>query len=183
VAGLVGEVPIDDWRWLLSINLMGVIHGCHVFVPRLKRQGGGHILNVASAAGLVSAPGMAPYNVSKAGVVALSETLYAELRHQGVGVTVLCPTFFSTNIGKRAGGVDARPRGLLDALLHSGRMSAEDVAQAALEGAEDGQLYVVPMADGRWLWRAKRMAPQRFQQMARRLIEVQARRLGFAFRL
>src|SRR5262249_5674319 len=96
--GAVGELPISDWRWTIEVDLFGVIHGCHVFVPRLRAQGHGHILNVASAAGLVSMPYMAPYNVAKAGVVALSETLDAELRGSGVGVTVLCPTFFQTNI-------------------------------------------------------------------------------------
>src|SRR5262249_27722456 len=70
--GRVGEIPLSDWQWLLGINLWGVIHGCHVFVPRLRRQKSGHILNVASAAGLAGLPQLGPYNVSKAGVIALS---------------------------------------------------------------------------------------------------------------
>src|SRR5678809_318336 len=76
VAGRMGEVSLDDWRWIFGINLWGVIHGCHVFVPRLRRQKSGHIINVASAAGLLSPPMMGPYNVTKAAVVALSETLF-----------------------------------------------------------------------------------------------------------
>ena len=98
VGGPVGAVPLDDWKWIFGVNLWGVIYGCHVFVPRFKAQGHGHVINVASAAGLLSAPEMGPYNVTKAGVVALSETLAAELSGTGVGVTVLCPTFFRTNI-------------------------------------------------------------------------------------
>src|SRR6185312_10510780 len=98
VGGRVGEVALDDWRWIMGVNLWGVIHGCHVFATQLRAQGSGHILNVASAAGLLAPPGMAPYNVTKAAVVALSETLRGELRDAGVGVTVLCPTFFRTNI-------------------------------------------------------------------------------------
>ena len=82
VAGHVGDVSLDDWRWIMGVNLWGVIYGCHVFAPRLRKQGRGHILNVASAAGLLAPPGMAPYNVTKAAVVALSETLCAELKSQ-----------------------------------------------------------------------------------------------------
>jgi NAD(P)-dependent dehydrogenase (short-subunit alcohol dehydrogenase family) len=93
--GRIGELSIEDWRWT-DVDLYGVIHGCHVFVPILREQGRGHVLNVASAAGLLCAPHMAAYNVAKAGVVALSETLAAELAGSGVGVTVLCPTFFKT---------------------------------------------------------------------------------------
>src|SRR5262249_10567962 len=68
--GPVGEIPIPDGRWLIGINLWGVISGCHVFVPRLRTQGYGTIINVASAAGFLSGPEMGPYNVSKAGVIA-----------------------------------------------------------------------------------------------------------------
>ena len=91
VAGPVGVVPLEDWRWAVGVNLWGVVHGCHVFVPRMRAQGAGHILNVASAAGLLSPPGLAPYNVTKAAVVSLSETLAGELYGSGVGVSVLCP--------------------------------------------------------------------------------------------
>src|SRR5580698_3291564 len=97
-AGLVGELPLDDWRWTLEVDLFSVINGCHVFVPILRKQGHGHVLNVASAAGLLCAPNMGAYNVAKAGVVALSETLSGELSGTDIGVTVLCPTFFETNI-------------------------------------------------------------------------------------
>ena len=71
VGGRIGEVGLDDWRWIMGVNLWGVIYGCHVFAPRLRAQGRGHILNVASAAGLLAPPGMGPYNVTKAAVVAL----------------------------------------------------------------------------------------------------------------
>ena len=102
VGGTIGKVPLEDWRWIMGINLWGVIYGCHVFAPRFKSRGNGHIINVASAAGLLAAPEMGPYNVTKSGVVALSETLSAELAGTGVVVTVLCPTFFKTNIARAA---------------------------------------------------------------------------------
>ena len=159
VSGAVGDVPLDDWRWIVDINLWGVIYGCHVFVPRMKKQGSGAIINVASAAGLLSAPQMGPYNVTKAGVVALSETLYGELSDLGLGVTVLCPTFFRTNIHKAARGSDEKMRGVVEKLMDKSKVDANGVARLALEASDKKQLFVIPQADGRWLWRAKRSAP------------------------
>lgn len=166
VAGPVGEVPIADWQWIVGVNLFGVVHGCHVFVPRFKLRGGGHILNVASAAGLLSAPLMAPYNATKAAVVALSETLAAELAGTGVGVTVLCPTFFQTDI-MRAGRTHTdrvKPEDIAK-LMRRGSLQAPDVARFALGAADAGDLYALPHADGRWAWRLKRLAPETFQSL------------------
>ena len=81
----VESVSLDDWEWVLGVNLWGVIHGVRTFLPLLQAQGEGHIVNTASVAGLFAAPFMGPYNVSKYGVVALSETLFNELRHRPVG--------------------------------------------------------------------------------------------------
>jgi short-subunit dehydrogenase len=159
--------------------LWGVIHGCHVFAPRLKRQKSGHIINVASAAGLLSPPQLGPYNVTKAGVIALSETLFGELAADGVGVTVLCPTFFRTHIHDGARGIDTEKwRHTIERLMDRGRLGAEDVARAALAGAEAGQLYVVPQSDGKWMWRIKRTSPSRFHAIGGKVIEEGARRLG-----
>lgn len=160
--GLVGEAPMDDWRWTIEVDLFGVIHGCHAFVPKLRRQGRGHILNVASAAGLVCAPRMGAYNVAKAGVIALSETLAAELDGSGVGVTVLCPTFFRTEIVASGRFPDPSTRALAERLMTRGR-PVEEVVRAALVSVEANQLYSVPMADARWMWRLKRGAPGSFR--------------------
>jgi NAD(P)-dependent dehydrogenase (short-subunit alcohol dehydrogenase family) len=166
VGGPVGDVPLDDWAWIMGINLWGVVYGCHTFIPRLRAQGSGHILNVASAAGLLSAPLMGPYNVTKAGVVALSETLAGELAGTGVGVTVLCPTFFQTNIGRSGrvhGGEGASDTAKLEELMARARVQAPGVARAALAAAAAGKLYALPHVDGRWLWRLKRLVPGMFQ--------------------
>jgi NAD(P)-dependent dehydrogenase (short-subunit alcohol dehydrogenase family) len=160
-AGRIGDLSIEDWRSTLDVNLNGVIHGCHVFVPRLRAQGHGHLLNVASAAGLVSFPYMGAYNVTKAGVVALSETLAAELHGSGVGVTVLCPTFFRTDIVKNGRFSDAQSRRFAEERLARGP-AAETVARAALASVNRKELYAVPMSDGRWLWRVKRFTPSTF---------------------
>ena len=161
VGGAVGDVPLEDWKWVIDINLWGVIYGCHAFVPRFRKNRSGHVLNVASAAGLISTPKLAPYNVTKAGVVALSESLQAELSGSGVGVTVLCPTFFKTNIAK-AGRTSSNPRAaeFAEKLMDRSKIDARGVARAALHGVENDELYVLPMADARWMWRVKRAAPR-----------------------
>jgi short-subunit dehydrogenase len=163
-AGRVGELSIEDWRWTLDVDLYGVIYGCHVFVPRLRAQGRGHVLNVASAAGIAASPNMGAYNVAKAGVIALSETLAAELAGTAVGVTVLCPTFFQSNIAKRGRFADPRRREHASRLVDGGK-KADVIARAALAAVDRGDLYSLPMADARWIWRLKRMAPRSFRKL------------------
>jgi NAD(P)-dependent dehydrogenase (short-subunit alcohol dehydrogenase family) len=177
VSGRIGEIPIADWRWLIDVDLWGVIHGCHVFAPRLRKQGHGHILNVASLAGLVHLTPLAPYNVAKAGVVALSETLRQELAGDGVGVTVLCPSFFPTRIAEASRGTEAM-RELGRRVLARSRVGAEEVARAALDGAARGELIVIPMASGRWAWRLKRLLPERSLDLGRLFVTLVTRTLG-----
>ena len=167
-AGNVGDIPIEDWRWTIEVDLFGVINGCHVFVPVLRSQGHGHVLNVASAAGLLSGPMMGAYNVAKAGVIALSETLNAELADTKVKVTVLCPMFFQTNIARSGRTPDQKIRAAFEGRVTKGP-TAEAIARSALASVDRGALYGVPMADGRWLWRLKRLAPQTFGKLSRRL--------------
>jgi len=97
--GQVAELHRKDWEWVLGVNLWGVIHGVSAFLPRMLQAGGpAHIVNTASMAGFFATPGMAPYAVSKFGVVALSESMRAELSGSPVGVSVLCPGWVSTRI-------------------------------------------------------------------------------------
>jgi short-subunit dehydrogenase len=169
-AGRIGELPVEDWRWTIDVDLFGVIHGCHVFVPFLRSQGHGHVLNVASAAGLIGTAQMGAYNVAKAGVIALSETLHAELIDSKVDVTVLCPMFFQSNIGKAMRTGDEKARAAADGLIAKGPPAAR-VAKAALDAVDRGHLYAVPMADGRWAWRLKRVSPEAFAKVAGRVIQ------------
>jgi NAD(P)-dependent dehydrogenase (short-subunit alcohol dehydrogenase family) len=163
--GAIGESSLDDWRWTIDVDLWGVIHGCHVFVPMLKKQGHGHVLNVASAAGLLAAPNMGAYNVAKAGVVALSETLAGEVSGTKIGVTVLCPTFFQTKIAANGRFPDDKTRKMAEKMVSGGKQAA-DIARAALASVDRKQLYCVPIADGRWYWRVKRVAPETFRKLA-----------------
>ena len=98
VVGDFRQMELDDIRRSTDVNLWGVVYGCQAAIPKMKAQGRGYILNVASAAGLLAPPAMSAYNVTKAGVVSLSESLYAEYKSQGIRVSVLCLTFFKTNI-------------------------------------------------------------------------------------
>jgi len=161
VAGQVGELPIADWEWIVRINLWGVIHGCHAFVPRLRAQGRGFILNVASSAGFASLPQMAPYNATKAAVISLSETLHAELGPANVSVSCLCPTFFKTGLLDTFRGGE-RQRALAERMFARSTMTAEQVARAGLRGLEKGTLLVIPQRDGTWMWRAKRLLPSAY---------------------
>lgn len=101
-AGPVEELSLDDWSWVLGVNLWGAIHGVKAFLPRLREQGEGHILSTSSTAGLVAAPSIGPYNVSKFGVVALMETVARELQisRSKVGASVLCPGEVATRIAE-----------------------------------------------------------------------------------
>lgn len=155
----IGEVSIDDWNWVLNVNLWGPIHGCHVFAPILRESGQpGGIINVASAAAFGAAPGMAAYNVSKAGVLSLSETLAAELSGTGVNVTVLCPTFVKTNIVE-SGRITDKSTQVAGRLMRWTGFSAERVARTCLDTLDRGGLYCMPQPDARIGWGIKRFTP------------------------
>ena len=154
----IGETGLDDWHWVLDINLWGPIHGCHVFAPILRDANYGGIINVASAAAFGAAPGMAAYNVSKAGVLSLSETLAAELSGTGVNVTVLCPTFVKTNIVE-AGRISQRSSQLAGRLMRWTGFSPERVARMCLDTLDRGGLYCMPQPDARIGWGIKRFTP------------------------
>jgi NAD(P)-dependent dehydrogenase (short-subunit alcohol dehydrogenase family) len=169
-AGHIGDISLDAWRRTIDVNLWGVIHGCHYFVPDMRARRRGHVLNVAYAAAFGSAPSMGAYNVTKSAVVALSETLAAEAAADRVGVTALCPGFFRTNIISDSVGMiaDAQRR-YIEAEMARSKHDADAVARLALAAVERGKLYAVPHAEIRWLWRAKRIAPGRFTRLVGRL--------------
>lgn len=154
----IGEIPIEDWHWTVGVNMWGVVHGCHVFAPKLRALGRGGIINVCSTASFAAAPLMGPYNLTKAAVLALSETLAAELAGSGVHVTALCPTFVKTNIVSN-GRIPANTSRLGEKLMAWTGVSAESVAKTTLNALDRNQLYVLPQFDARLIWRLKRLAP------------------------
>lgn len=154
----VGEVGFEDWNWALGINLWGVIHGCEVFTPGLRAAGEGGIINVASAAGFAAAPLMGPYNVGKAAVMSLSETMAAELSGTGVRVSVLCPTFVKTNVAVDGRITSSSSRLAEFAMRWTGR-SPDKIAIRTLDAFDRRRLYVVPQFDAKAVWRFKRLLP------------------------
>ncbi|AFM15930.1 short-chain dehydrogenase of unknown substrate specificity [Mycolicibacterium chubuense NBB4] len=163
---VIGETDLADWTWVLNINLWGPIHGCHVFAPILRDAGRpGGIINVASAAAFGAAPGMAPYNVSKAGTLSLSETLAAELAGTGINVTVLCPTFVKTNIVD-SGRISDRSSHLADQLMRWIGFSPERVARMCLDTLDRGGLYCMPQPEARIGWGIKRFTPTVYTRAA-----------------
>ena len=160
----IGDLPIEDWQWTLGVNLWGVIHGCHVFTPRLRAAGGGGIINLASSAAFGGAPGMGPYGVSKAGVLALSEILAAENAAHGIRVSAVCPTFVKTGIIDAARVDDRTRRAGAAGMRFTGR-SADRVARQILKGHAAGDLYVLPQAEAKALWSFKRHLPRLYLRM------------------
>ncbi|MFN3714305.1 MAG: SDR family NAD(P)-dependent oxidoreductase [Alcanivoracaceae bacterium] len=154
----IGEIPIEDWHWVMGVNMWGVVHGCHVFAPKIRALGRGGIINVCSTASFAAAPLMGPYNVSKAAVLALSETLAAEMSGTGVAVTALCPTFVKTNIA-RDGRIPEGKSEFAAKLMQWTGIPAERVAKTTLDAMDRGQLYVLPQFDARTIWRTKRLLP------------------------
>lgn len=160
ISRVTWEHTLADWRWVLDVDLWSVIYGQHFFLPRMMAQpDGGHIVNTASAAGLLSTGGMNAYNVAKHGVVTLSETLYRELQaaKAGVGVSVLCPAWVPTNIHKSgayrqsefgrpspAGDLSARYEQRMADAVTSGRLTAADMAHHVFEAVAEDRFYVIP---------------------------------------
>ncbi len=159
VAGFVGEIDIGEWRRIVDINLMGVVNGCHAFIPRMKGQGGGHIVNVASAAGIICLPEMAPYNMTKAAIIGLTETLRTELAPNHIGVTVACPLFFETNLDKATTYTEEFQHEFHVSAAENARMTSDDVSRAILKAARRGKLYILPQFVAKWFWANKRLSP------------------------
>ncbi|MDO9404462.1 MAG: SDR family oxidoreductase [Polaromonas sp.] len=160
--GLIWENTVQDWNWVLGVNLMGVVHGVRIFTPMMleaaREDAGwqGHIVNTASMAGLLAPPNMGVYNVSKHAVVALSETLYQDLSlvTDQVGASVLCPYFVATGIHQSErnrpagmmGGAPTRSQLIQQAMtskaVDSGKVSAADVAQLVFDAVSANRFYI-----------------------------------------
>jgi NAD(P)-dependent dehydrogenase (short-subunit alcohol dehydrogenase family) len=165
VGGLTWTVPPDRWRWAVDVNLLGVARGIRAFVPRMIEQDEGHVVNTASAAGILTGPAMAPYYATKHAVVALSESLHFDLQLTGatVGVSVLCPEWVRTNIADSernrpsdvapvesgpVPGVDVDPemvRALIQGLI-AGGMDPGDVAAQVVDAIRTGRFWVLTHA-------------------------------------
>jgi NAD(P)-dependent dehydrogenase (short-subunit alcohol dehydrogenase family) len=142
--GRIDVAGLDEWEWIVQVDLLGAVRGCRTFAPMLKRQGSGRIVNVASLAGLVHPAGMASYNAVKAGVVALTETLGHELAPYGVGASVVCPSYFRTDLMASLRGADQALRSVVTPLVERSPVTAGDIADQVLAGIDAGDDMILP---------------------------------------
>ncbi|AZG73078.1 SDR family oxidoreductase [Shewanella livingstonensis] len=154
--------PMLQWRWIIEINLFGIVNMCQHFVPLFKQQGYGSILNVASQAGLTPIPFMSSYNASKAAVVSLSETLRLELADDNINVSVLCPGFFKTNLGSSLRTQLPKMEKLMGKLFDKSPIDAEQVADLAYQGESKKQFLLLTHQQGKRLYLLKRLLPLRW---------------------
>ncbi|WDE07551.1 SDR family oxidoreductase [Thalassomonas viridans] len=169
-AGPIDQVSVGDWQQVLDINLLGVVRGCQTFAPLFKQQGSGYFVNIASAAGLINAPQMSSYNVSKAGVIALSETLKHELAPFNIGISVVCPAFFQTNLAESMKStIDGLPQ-RLSRLMARSAISAEDIADDIFTSAQTGSFWVLSHKAERRLWLLKRYLPAVFDWLMKKKV-------------
>ena len=170
-AGRVEETSLEEWQRVLGVNLMGVIHGVHAFVPRMLAQGRpAHIVNTASMLGLVPGPETAPYATSKHAVVGLSESLNAELSPRGIRVSAICPGLIDTAIIGRAQfeGEVARKQDRLVRLYGRHGSSPDVVAEAVVDAVHKGKLIrTVPRHHVALLWTLRRISPRLAQPVSR----------------
>ncbi|MDQ3156486.1 MAG: SDR family oxidoreductase [Actinomycetota bacterium] len=166
--GRIELSEMDQWQWIVDINLLGVARGCRTFSPLMKSQGSGNIVNTASAAGLIHPPRMSEYNAVKAGVVALSETLMHELKPFGVNVSVVCPTFFKTNLTDSLRGKDEAAQKSAADLIDKAKVTADDIAAEVIKGVRKNTHIILTDRDGRVAYAAKRFArPIYYRMMAK----------------
>ncbi len=168
-AGTLLSTSIEDWQWMLNINLLGVVRGCKLFGPAMKARGSGTIINVASFAGLAGAPGLAAYSTAKAAVVAVSESLRSELDGAGVKVSVVCPSFFQTNLLDNFRSPDPNLRDVAAKLMTRARESADDIAAEVFAQAGKGRYMIIPTAEPRRYYRLKRWFPEIYFRMLKRM--------------
>jgi NAD(P)-dependent dehydrogenase (short-subunit alcohol dehydrogenase family) len=170
-AGPVEETSLEEWQRVIGVNLMGVIHGIHHFVPRMLQQGRpAHVVNTASLAGLVAVAEMGPYCTSKHAVVGLSESLNAELSPRGIHVSAICPGFINTAITRRAhlDGELAAQRDRIVSFYERFGSSPDVVAEAVLDAIRKNKVIrTVPRHHVVLNWGIRRISPRAAQPLAR----------------
>ncbi len=172
VGPLVGSTDAA-WDRQLNINVMGVVRGCRQFVPAMVDARRGHVVNIASFAGVALAPGMIAYNTAKAAVVAFSESLRVEVALDGVGVTVCCPAFFRTNLTDSMDDASPDMVRRVQRWMDTSGVTATDVASATLRAVERNEMMVLTHSLTRRYHWMKRLAPERYRRM---LLQQEAKR-------
>lgn len=161
-AGTVIDTPQEDWDWVLDINLLGAVRGCRRFAAVMQRQGEGQLVNMASFAGLAGAPGVSSYGVAKAGVVALSEALRAELHRSGVQVSVVCPAFVETRLTETMRSTREGTGEQIQRWMKRSGVNATALAEQVFTDVAAGRFLILTHRETRWAWRLKRWWPERY---------------------
>jgi NAD(P)-dependent dehydrogenase (short-subunit alcohol dehydrogenase family) len=160
VAGNIGDMPIDNWKWVIDINVWGTINGCHAFIPRMKKQGSGHIVNVASAAGFTCLPEMGAYNLTKAALIGLTETLLTELSPHNIDVTAVCPSVFSSNLIDGLRHDTDGQRDWWNVMFRKATMNAQQVASEVIKAVKQNKPYIIPQREVKIAHLMKRLSPK-----------------------
>ena len=161
-AGTVEDTSMEDWQWVLDIDLMGVVRGCHQFAAMFKRQQAGHFVNVSSFAGLAGLPFIVSYGVAKAGVIALSEALRAEMHPFGVGVTVACPAFVKTNLLESFRATKSDTKDTVARWMETSGITADHIADQIAQAVRDNKFMLLTHGPTKTAWRLKRWLPERY---------------------
>lgn len=164
--GKFEEYTLDNWEWMVRINQFGVLYGCHHFIPTFKKQQSGQIMNIASIAGVSCAPQMGAYNMTKAAVIAISETLYGELMDDNIHVSCVMPSYFKTNIAEGVRGGE-RIKKITQTFIERSGFEAAEIAQEILVRAGNGELYIILPKAARKIWMMKRLMPTRLRRIVK----------------
>jgi short-subunit dehydrogenase len=165
------DTSLEDWDWILPINVMGVVHGCHMFVPAMVRRRRGHVVNLSSAAGYFANPSLAAYTATKFAVRGLSEALRTELRPAGIGVTAICPGLINTPITRNSplrGSAEAQ-RERMVRLYERRNYGPERVAERILHAVQRNRAVMPVTAEAWVMWWLSRFAPSLARGIARAL--------------
>jgi NAD(P)-dependent dehydrogenase (short-subunit alcohol dehydrogenase family) len=165
--GRIDRLDAAHWERVLRVNVLGAVTGCRTFTPLFKAQRAGHLVNVASVAGLVHPPAMSSYDAGKAAVVALSESLRAELAPWGIAVSVVCPSFFRTNLAASLTGEDPLMDTVATGLIARAPLGADEIAERVVRAVDARRFLVLPDRGARLAFWTKRLArPLYDRQMA-----------------
>jgi len=158
-AGTLESSTPSEWKRLIDLDLMSVIYGTKALLPLLHKSKKAHIISTASFAGIALMPGMMTYNVAKAGVIAFSETLHGELALHNIGVSVLCPAFFQTNLVSSMDGASEKTKGYISNQMQTSGVTADDVALKVYQAVEKNTFMIVSHKSSRRQHLVKRLFP------------------------
>ncbi len=170
-AGQLEFESMEQWQWVLEINLLGHVRMTKAMLPLLRKSESADkdIINIASQAGITSAPGMGSYCVSKAAMVSLSETSHLELAPEGIHVSVVCPAFFDTNLNKSLRSDDANMQNVVDKMIKKSGVSADSIADKVFSGVNARKFMILTHKQGAKAHRLKRFMPiERYLAMVKK---------------